>query len=102
MHVHVLRLPLHRLHRGGGALVIAHAQLQPQIAADEEERTKGPVVPETPGDASDDDAEGNERGEEPLPALPAPPQLKRHPAEHYGQQSRLDVKGNAGCDSEQQ
>ena len=61
-----------------GPFVVPHVELQPRVAPDEEEVVEGRVVPESPGEAGHEYAQGHQAREAPLPLVPAPPQLEGH------------------------
>lgn len=63
---------------GVGAGVIGDAELQAEVAADEEEAVEGGVIAPGPGEADQGGAGKDAGGEEPLAAVASPPEFKSY------------------------
>ena len=90
---------IHLVKGGGGAIVIAHAQFQAQIAADEKERVEAPVVAPTPGQAGEQYPQRYHAHECPRARAFLPPQFKEHTAQDHWQKSRLHMESRTSRQS---
>ena len=83
---------IHLVKGGGGAIVIAHAQFQAQIAADKEQGVEGGVISPGPGQTGKQNTKCHYEREHPLPAVFTPPQFEYHAAQDHRKQGGLQMK----------
>lgn len=92
----------HVVNVGDGAGVVPDEQLEPQVAANEEDAVQRGVIAPCPRNADQERRERHDPCPDPPPRIPAPPQLEGETPEHDRQQHRLKVEREAGPGPEKQ